>query len=55
MCGRIGIDKCGGQIRVRGVLIRRIGIDACGGGCIRFSENMSRRIGRDSSGNCCVG
>ena len=29
----------------------RIGIDACGGGCIRFMENMSRSIVRCGSGN----
>ena len=32
----------------------RIGIDACGGGFIRFRDNMSRRIGRGGSGNCWV-
>ena len=29
----------------------RIGIYACGGGCIRFRDNMSRRIGRECNGN----
>ena len=49
---RIGIDKGGGRIRFKGIFSRSIGIDICGSGCIRLRYNMSRRIGRDSSGNC---
>ena len=39
------------QISYRGILSKRIGIDACGGGCIMFRYNISRMIGRDGSGN----
>ena len=42
-------------ISYRVVLSMRVGIDACGGGCVRLRYNMSRRIGRDSSVNCWVG
>ena len=44
----IGIDKGGGCIIFGGILSRRIGIGACGGGCIRFRDNRSMRIGRNS-------
>ena len=37
-----------------GILSMMIGIDTCGGGCIRFRDNMSRGIGRESSGNLWV-
>ena len=29
----------------------RIFIDTCGGGCIRFRDNMIKRLGRDGCGN----
>ena len=51
---RIGIDKGGGRIRFRGIFISSIGIGVYVGGCIVFSYNRSRRIGRDSGGNSWV-
>ena len=42
------------RIRYRLILRTRIGKYACGGGCIRFRDNRSRRIGRDGSVNCWV-
>ena len=48
---RIYIDKGGGRIRFRGILSFIIGIDACGVGFIRFSENRSSMIDRDGSCN----
>ena len=50
-----GILRRWGRIRYRGIFSMRIGIDACGGGCIRFGNNRSRRIGRGYSGNCWFG
>ena len=55
MCIRIryrGILRRWSWIRYRGILSLRIGIDACGGGCIRLSYNRSRSIGRDGSSSC---
>ena len=39
------------RIRYRGISSIMIFVDACGGGCIRFRENISRRNVRDGSGN----
>ena len=50
---RVILRRCS-RIRCRGVLRTRIGIDACGGICIRFKDSTSRRIGRYGSGNCWI-
>ena len=41
------------QIRYRGILSRRIGIDK-GGGWIRFGDILSSRIGIDACGGVCI-
>ena len=48
---RMVIDKGSDSTRFKVIFSRRIGIGACGGGCIRFKDNTRRRIGRDGSGS----